>query len=50
MDKLGPKWTYGPNRKKIGPNRINVDQMEPKWTGWTEYDQCGPNRTKVDRI
>ena len=38
MDRLGPKWTYGPNKTiedQIGPMSIEVDRMNgigPIWT------------------
>ena len=39
MDRLGPKWTYGPNRinvDRIGPMSTEVDIMDQIELMWTE--------------
>ena len=39
MDRLGPKWTYGPNRiivDWIGPLSTEVDRMNGIGPIWTE--------------
>ena len=53
MHRLGPKWTYGPNRimvDRTGPMSTEVDRMNGIGPIWTEQNQSGLNMTNVNRI